>query len=149
MRNFFAALGENKIFLTTILAWLVAQSIKVAFGVFRENKFDFKWFIGTGGMPSSHAASVTALATSIGLTFGFNSPLFAVTFIFAFIIMLDAQGVRRSSGRQAEVLNKIMEDIYFKRGIKEERLKELIGHTPFEVLIGATLGVLVALFCNI
>lgn len=149
MLNFFATLGKNKIFLTTILAWLVAQSIKVAFGVFREKRFDFKWFVGTGGMPSSHAASVTALATSVGLTFGFNSPLFAVTFIFAFIIMLDAQGVRRSSGRQAEVLNRIMEDIYFKRGIKEERLKELIGHTPFEVLVGAFLGVLVALFCNL
>ncbi len=149
MLDFFAALGKNKIFLITILAWLVAQSIKVAFGVFREKRFDFKWFVGTGGMPSSHAASVTALATSVGLTFGFNSSLFAVTFIFAFIIMLDAQGVRRSSGRQAEALNRIMEDIYFKRGIKEERLKELIGHTPFEVLVGSFLGVVVALFCNL
>jgi acid phosphatase family membrane protein YuiD len=96
-------------------------------------------------MPSSHAAGVTALATSVGLSYGFNSGLFAITAIFALIIMFDAQGVRRQTGQQAEILNKIMEDIYFKRVLKEERLKELLGHTPVEVLIGAFLGILLAL----
>jgi len=145
MRGFLLALSKNQIFLITLLAWLIAQSIKVTLGVVREKRFNFRWFTGTGGMPSSHAAGVAALATSVGLSYGFNSGLFAITAIFALIIMFDAQGVRRQTGQQAEILNKIMEDIYFKRVLKEERLKELLGHTPIEVLIGAFLGILLAL----
>ncbi|MFC1624634.1 divergent PAP2 family protein [Candidatus Omnitrophota bacterium] len=141
------SVGENQIFLTVFLAWLLAQTIKVAIGVVREKKFNFKWFVGTGGMPSSHAATVSALAASVGFTFGFSSPFFAISFFFAFIIMFDAQGVRRQSGQQAEVLNKIIEDIYLQKGIKQERLIQLLGHTPVQVLIGALLGVLVAFFC--
>ncbi len=145
--DFFAALGENRMFLTVLLTWLLAQSMKVTIGVIREKKFNFKWFVGTGGMPSSHAATVSALAASVGFTFGFSSPFFAMTFFFAFIIMFDAQGVRRQSGQQAEALNKIIEDIYLQRGIKQERLMQLLGHTPIQVFIGAALGVLVAVFC--
>lgn len=145
MKGFFLALSKNQIFLITLLAWLIAQSIKVTVGVIREKRFNFRWFTGTGGMPSSHAAGVTALATSVGLGYGFNSGLFAVTAIFALIIMFDAQGVRRHTGQQAEILNKIIEDIYFKRVFKEERLRELLGHTPVEVFIGAILGILLAL----
>ncbi len=145
--NFFAALGKNQIFLTVAMAWLLAQTIKVIIGIIREKKFNFKWFVGSGGMPSSHAATVSALAVSTGLTFGFSSPFFAMAFFFAFIIMFDAQGVRRQSGRQAEELNKILEDIYLQRGIKQERLIELLGHTPVQVFAGALLGILVALFC--
>jgi len=139
--------GKGQMFFTVLLAWLVAQTIKVALGVIREKKFNFKWFVGTGGMPSSHAATVSALAASIGFTFGFSSPFFAMAFFFAFIIMFDAQGVRRQSGHQAEALNKIIEDIYLNKGVQEERLKELLGHTPIQVFIGAALGILVALFC--
>ena len=145
--NFFVELGRNQIFLTVLMAWLLAQTLKVAIGVIREKRFNFRWFVGTGGMPSSHAATVSALATSIGLTFGFSSPFFAIAFFFALIIMFDAQGVRRQSGQQAEILNKMIEDIYLNRGIKQERLIELLGHTPVQVFIGATLGILVALFC--
>jgi acid phosphatase family membrane protein YuiD len=145
--NFFAAIGKNHMFLTVFLAWLVAQTIKVAIGVIRENKFNFKWIVGSGGMPSSHAATVSALATSVGLEFGFTSPFFAIAFFLAFIIMFDAQGVRRQSGQQAEILNKIIEDIYLKRGIKEDRLIELLGHTPIQVFIGAAIGIFVALLC--
>lgn len=145
--DFIVSLGKNQMFLTVLIAWLVAQSIKVAIGVIREKKFNFKWFVGTGGMPSSHAAIVSALAASVGFTFGFSSPFFAMAFFFAFIIMFDAQGVRRQSGQQAEVLNKIIEDIYLQRGVKQERLIELLGHTPIEVFIGGALGVIVALFC--
>ncbi|MBN1794236.1 MAG: divergent PAP2 family protein [Candidatus Omnitrophica bacterium] len=119
---------------------MIAQCIKVFLGIIREKKFNFKWFVGTGGMPSSHAAGVSALATSVGFTTGFDSLIFAVTLIFALITMFDAQGVRRASGMQAEVLNKILDDIYFNRGIKEERVKELLGHTPIQVLIGACIG---------
>lgn len=145
--NFFVQLGKNQMFLTVALAWLFAQTVKVTIGVMREKKFNFRWFVGTGGMPSSHAATVSALATSIGLTFGFSSPFFAIAFFFAFITMFDAQGVRRQSGQQAEILNKITEDIYLNKGVKQERLIELLGHTPIQVFIGAALGVLVALFC--
>lgn len=144
--GFFSALGENQIFLSVLAAWLIAQTIKVAIGVVQEKRFNFKWFVGSGGMPSSHAATVSALAVSIGLRFGFSSPFFAMAFFFAFIIMFDAQGVRRQSGRQAEALNKIIEDIYLKRGIKQERLIELLGHTPIQVFTGALVGILVALF---
>lgn len=139
------ALGKNQIFLTVLMAWLLAQTIKVIIGVIREKRFNFRWFVGTGGMPSSHAATVSALAASVGFTFGFSSPFFAMAFFFAFIIMFDAQGVRRQSGQQAEALNKIIEDIYLQRGIKQERLMELLGHTPVQVFIGAAIGVIVAI----
>lgn len=145
MKSFLLALSKNQIFLITLLAWLIAQSIKVTLGVVREKRFNFRWFTGTGGMPSSHAAGVAALATSVGLNYGFNSGLFAITAIFALIIMFDAQGVRRQTGQQAEILNKIIEDIYFKRVLREERLKELLGHTPVEVFVGAILGIFLAL----
>ncbi|MBI3008840.1 MAG: divergent PAP2 family protein [Candidatus Omnitrophica bacterium] len=138
---------HNRIFITTLIAWVIAQSIKVAVGVVREKRFDFKWFIGTGGMPSSHSAGVTALATSVGLIHGFYSAIFAITAIFTLIIMFDAQGVRRATGEQAEILNKIMDDIYHGKQVREDRLKELIGHTPVEVLIGGLLGILVAIIC--
>jgi len=145
--NFFAGLGKNQIFLTVLMAWLVAQTIKVAIGVIQEKRFNFKWFVGTGGMPSSHAATVSALAASVGLTYGFTSPIFAIVFFLALIIMFDAQGVRRQSGHQAEALNKIIEDIYLNRGIQQERLKELLGHTPVQVIIGSAIGIIVTLFC--
>jgi len=145
MDNFFIALGKNKVFLSTITGWFIAQSIKVIIGVIAEKRFNFKWFVGTGGMPSSHAAGVSALATAVGLSAGFDSTLFVVALVFAVIVMFDAQGVRQATGIQAEVLNKIIDDIYYKRGIKEDRLKELIGHTPYEVLVGALIGMLSAL----
>ena len=139
--------AKNQVFFTVLMAWLIAQTIKVAIGVVQEKRFNFKWFVGSGGMPSSHAATVSALAAAVGLTYGFASPLFAITFFLAFIIMFDAQGVRRQSGHQAEALNQIIEDIYLNKGIQQERLKELLGHTPVQVFIGAAIGILVALFC--
>ena len=142
--GFFA---KNQMFFTVLMAWLIAQTIKAAIGVVQEKRFNFKWFVGSGGMPSSHTATVSALATAAGLTYGFASPLFAITFFLAVIIMFDAQGVRRQSGHQAEALNQIIEDIYLNKGIQQERLKELLGHTPIQVFIGAAIGILVALFC--
>lgn len=142
--GFFA---RNQMFFTVIMAWLMAQTIKVAIGVIREKRFNFKWFVGSGGMPSSHASTVSALTTAVGLTYGFTSSFFAIVFFLAFIIMFDAQGVRRQSGQQAEALNKIIEDIYLNRGIQQNRLMELLGHTPIQVFAGAALGILVAFFC--
>lgn len=143
--NYILAFFKNYIFWTSTAAWIIAQTIKVALGVFREKRFNFRWFVGTGGMPSSHAAGVAALATSIGVTYGFDSAIFAVTLVFALIVLFDAQGVRLSSGRQAEILNKMLDDIYWKKKFDDEKLKEFIGHTPVEVFAGVILGILVSL----
>ena len=139
---------QNHILSVTIAAWVFTQTIKVTLGVIREKKFNFRWFIGTGGMPSSHAAGATALALASGLELGFSSPVFALAFVFALVTMFDAQGVRRSAGKQAEILNKVMEDIHWQGRIKEGKLKELLGHTPIQVITGSVIGVLIALALN-
>lgn len=144
MEKIFSELINNRIFITTLFAWIITQAIKVTFGVVRQKKFDFRWFVGTGGMPSSHAAGASCLATAIGLEYGFGSVVFTLAAFFAIVVMFDAQGVRRSAGRQARILNKITEDIYWRGRIEESRLRELIGHTPTEVIVGLVLGVAVA-----
>ena len=141
----FAEILHNKILIITMLVWFLAQAIKVLLGVFREKRFNFKWFIKTGGMPSSHAAGAAALATTCGLEYGFQSGVFALATVFALITMFDAQGVRRSTGQQAEILNKVMEDMYWKGRIESARLKEFLGHTPTQVFVGAALGIVTTL----
>jgi len=148
MKDFFLEIFRNKIFLTTLSAWLIAQSIKVTIGVFRQRKFDFRWFVGTGGMPSSHASGASCLAAALGLQYGFDSAYFALGASFAIVVMFDAQGVRRASGRQARILNKVMDDIYWQGKIEEGRLRELIGHTPIEVIAGFLLGVAIAIIAH-
>jgi len=148
MPEIFSQIIKNKILMTTLSAWLIAQIIKVTFGVIRNKRFDFRWFIGTGGMPSSHAAGASCLATAIGLEYGFNSVYFALATSFAIVVMFDAQGVRRSTGKQARILNKIMDDIYWQGRIQENQLRELIGHTPVEVIGGFLLGVIIALLAR-
>lgn len=135
---------HNKIFMITITVWAITQLMKVIIGVFRERRFNFKWLIGTGGMPSSHAAGATALATTCGIQEGFNSVIFALSAVFALVTMFDAQGVRRSAGQQAAILNQIMDDMYWKGKIETNRLMELIGHTPTQVLAGGIIGSLLA-----
>jgi len=148
MPEIFSQIIKNKILMTTLSAWLIAQIIKVTFGVIRNKRFDFRWFIGTGGMPSSHAAGASCLATAIGLEYGFNSVYFALATSFAIVVMFDAQGVRRSTGKQARILNKIMDDIYWQGRIQENQLRELMGHTPVEVIGGFLLGVIIALLAR-
>ena len=135
----------NRTFLSWLAACLVSQSIKILLGVIRLRRFDFRWLIGTGGMPSTHAAGVTALSLTVGLEAGFQSPIFATAIAFTVITLFDAQGVRRWSGRQAQVLNRILEDMYFKRRMNEQRVKELLGHTPIEVIGGMGVGLATAL----
>jgi len=149
MKDFFLEIYSNKILMTTVSAWLIAQTIKVGIGVLRKKKFDFRLFIGSGGMPSAHAAGASCLATSIGIDCGFDSVYFALAFAFAIVVMFDAQGVRRSTGKQAGILNKIMDDIYWQGKIQEMRLRELIGHTPVEVIMGLLLGIVIALVSRI
>ena len=145
MQEFCRAVFDNKVFIITMAAWILAQTIKVFLGVVRERRFNFRWFIGTGGMPSSHAAGATALATTCGLYVGFDSVIFALATVFALVTMFDAQGVRRQTGQQAEILNMILDDIYWKGKVETDRMKELIGHTPVQVFIGAVIGFFTAL----
>jgi hypothetical protein len=145
MKEIIAQFYHNKIFLATLASWGIAQTIKVLIGVVRLRRFDFRWFVGTGGMPSSHASGASTLATATGLTYGFDSVHFALAAAFALVVMFDAQGVRRATGKQARILNKIMDDIYWQKKIEENRLRELVGHTPMEVVMGFLLGVTIAL----
>ena len=145
MAHVFSAWAANQTFQSWLVACLIAQGIKIVIGVLRLRRFDFRWLIGTGGMPSTHAAGVSAISTTVGHITGFDSPLFAVSAAFTVITLFDAQGVRRWSGRQAQVLNKILEDMYFKRRIQEQRVKELLGHTPLEVVAGMAVGILTAM----
>lgn len=139
-------LSYNKVLFITLYAWLITQTIKVITGVIREKRFNFRWFIGTGGMPSSHSATVSALTTGVGLYSGFGSIDFVIALVFSIIVIFDAQGVRRATGKQAGILNKMLEDIYWKKHIQEDRLKELLGHTPVEVIVGVASGIIIALF---
>lgn len=136
----------NKVLIITLIVWVIAQSVKVVIGVIQEKRFNFKWFIGTGGMPSSHAAGATALATTSGLYLGFDSVTFALAAVFALVTMFDAQGVRRATGQQAQILNKILDDIYWRGKVESGQLKELVGHTPIQVFVGMLLGIIVSLF---
>jgi len=126
------------------VAWFLAQSIKVVIGTIQNRRLDMRWFLLSGGFPSSHSSSVSALATSLGLVEGLSSAAFAIAVIFALIVMTDAQGVRQAAGKQAEVLNRIINDLYAKKGLKLEHVKELLGHTSLEVFAGMLLGIAVA-----
>ena len=109
-----------------------------------EKKWDIRRFVGAGGMPSTHSALSMCVATTIGLKEGWESPLFALAIVVAFIIMADAAGVRRETGEQAKVLNKIILEFFEERKIRDKNLKELVGHTPFEVIVGAFIGSVMA-----
>lgn len=134
---------QNKPFLLTILSWFIAQGTKVVRGLIKEKRFNFYWILKTGGMPSAHSAAVVALAFSIGKEVGFSSAMFSLSSIFALITMFDAQTWRRSIGMQASILNWMMDDIHNKGKLREDRLKELVGHTPFEVFVGGLIGIVV------
>ncbi len=135
---------------TTIIAWFVAQLLKVVIVLIKHKKFDASRFIGAGGMPSSHTSTVTALATAIAFTDGTRSSTFAVSVILALIVMYDAAGVRRAAGQQAKIINKIIED-WGKASFSdtEKKLKELLGHTPKEVFAGAVLGIAIGIIRHI
>lgn len=133
--------GTIKILYVTTLAWAVAQGWKVLLYYVRHRKINFRLFVGTGGMPSSHSAFVSCLATSIGIESGWNSPVFLLSVGMALVIMTDAAGVRRAAGQQAKILNEIMDDLYSSKPVPQQKLKELLGHTPTQVFVGAFLGI--------
>lgn len=136
--------------MAVFVSWFAAQFIKLFRTGFRHKRFNISWLFDTGGMPSAHSATVSSLATAVGLYYGFHSIIFLAVLIFSFITMFDAAGVRRSVGRQAKILNQILDEFQQKGGVHEQKLKELLGHTPVEVFAGAFLGILIAvLFCGV
>lgn len=137
---------KNDILICCFISWWVAQTFKVPILFLVEKKFSFKRFIGSGGMPSSHTALVSALCVMIGHFYGFDSGIFAISFCFSAVVMYDAAGVRRETGTQATVINKLLERIGNDgEPIRDSNLKEIIGHTPLEVLGGFIVGVAVSL----
>lgn len=131
--------------LPPLVAWVIAQAAKLALTSFRQRRLNLRVLAETGGMPSSHSAIVMGLTTGIGKHAGLSSAAFAIALIFTFVVMYDAAGLRRAAGRQAEVLNRLVDDLVHMRGVQEQRLRELLGHTPFEVFVGAAIGLVVGL----
>ncbi len=144
MGTILSELVHNQVLRVSLIAWLIAQGLKGIQSIIKERRLNFRRFVGAGGMPSSHSAFVTSLATSIGLTEGWETTTTALAVVFAFIVMYDASGVRRAAGKQAQVLNKIVDEFYLEGHVREDRLKELLGHTPVEVIAGALLGIVMA-----
>lgn len=141
--NIFMQIITNKFIYVPFLTWFAIQLFKVIWDLVTTKKFNFKRILGAGGMPSSHSAVVCSLATLIGRSNGFESPLFALSVIFAFIVMYDAAGVRRAAGKQAQLLNKLVETPGLSGVQVSEKLVEVLGHTPFQVLVGAIIGIIV------
>jgi uncharacterized protein len=134
-----------KFLLAPLVAWAIAQAAKVILTSVRQRKLNLRVLAETGGMPSSHAAIVMGMTTAVGKYAGLSSAPFAIALIFSFVVMYDAAGLRRAAGRQAAILNRLVEDLVHMRGMQEQRLRELLGHTPVEVLVGAMLGIVVGL----
>jgi acid phosphatase family membrane protein YuiD len=145
--NWFLQLISNKVLLSGFAAWVAAQILKMIIHAIVNKKIDWPRLFGDGGMPSSHSATVTAVAANCALTYGMASFQFGVTTILAFIVMHDAMGVRKETGKHAIVLNELIEfiDSMGKDISPEEKLKEFVGHSPLQVLVGAALGLIVAL----
>lgn len=142
--GFFKELLHNKVLTVAVVSWFTAQFLKVVLTTVTTKQVNIERMVGSGGMPSSHSAFVMALATGVGKVYGWDSAIFAIALSYALIVMYDAAGVRRAAGKQAEILNVIIKDVIEHKGLKEERLKELIGHTPIEVFVGGTLGIIIA-----
>lgn len=136
---------NNKFLYVPLIVWFCIQAFKVIYELVTTKKFNFKRIIGAGGMPSSHTAVVTTLAAMVGKSQGFDTPIFAIAVIFSLVVMYDAAGVRRAAGKQARLLNKIVETPGLSGVEVQERLVEVLGHTPLQVLVGAVIGITVGL----
>ena len=141
----FGDILDNSVLLVALVACLIAQASKVVVDLIKNGKVNFRSLVTTGGMPSAHSALVTSLATGVGQTSGWASPEFAIATIFAVIVMYDAAGVRQAAGKQARILNQMIDELFSEHHkFNEDRLKELLGHTPFQVIIGSALGITIS-----
>lgn len=134
---------HNKCIYIPFLLWLAIQTFKVVTELVKNKKLDVKRIVGAGGMPSSHSAIVCSVAVLVGKEYGFHTGIFALATVFAFIVMYDATGVRRAAGKQARILNKILETPGLTTVEVQEKLIEALGHTPIQVFVGAALGIIV------
>jgi len=142
---------SNRILVGGIIGWASAQIIKTIIFLIVNRKLQLERLVGDGGMPSAHSTTVTSVAMLAGLELGFDSPIFAVAAIMAIVVMHDAMGVRLETGKQAKVLNDMMELFVKMNGAElsnQQKLKEFVGHTPFQVICGAVLGIIVAFIVN-
>lgn len=141
----FQAILSNRILVVALISWFLAQLIKVILTLINDHKFDFQKFISSGGMPSSHSSFTVALAVGVGQMHGYDSSLFAVAAVFSFVVMYDAANVRLEAGKQAALLNRIIDVMQDPNVTLDARLKELLGHTPLQVAAGALLGIVTAI----
>lgn len=140
--NSISQILENRILLVAVAACLIAQVLKLIIDLIQNGKVSAKVLTTTGGMPSAHSALVTALAAGVGENLGWKSAEFAIATIFAIVVMYDAAGVRQAAGKQARILNQMMDELFSEdHKFNEEKLKELLGHTPVQVIAGAVLGI--------
>ena len=145
MKNTFIMFITNKYIYVPIILWVCIQTFKVIYDLYTTKKFNFKRILGAGGMPSSHSAVVTSIATLMGKYQGVDSPIFALALIFAFVVMYDACGVRRAAGKQAKVLNEIVNTPGLTNVEVQGKLQEALGHTPIQVFVGAAIGIIAGL----
>jgi uncharacterized protein len=138
-------LFDNFALFSALTAWAVAQVIKPPVGYLRNHKWNWALLLTAGGMPSSHSALVAGLAVSIGLYWGFGTPLFAIAFCLAMVVTYDATGIRRQAGRHAAIINKMVFELAAGRPVEVEKLREVLGHTPVEALAGVILGIVTAI----
>lgn len=134
----------NRALIAALISWAIAQIIKVFVDYYYKRHWNWSLLLMAGGMPSSHSALVAGLAHAIGLYWGFGSPLFALSFVIAMVVIYDATGIRRQAGKHAEIINKMITDLASGHPLKEELLREVLGHTPLEALLGTILGVVTA-----
>ena len=145
MNNTFTMFITNKYIYIPFILWFGIQLFKLIYDLYTTKEFNFKRILGAGGMPSSHSAVVTSLATLMGKYEGVNSPIFAIALIFAFVVMYDACGVRRAAGKQAKVLNEIVNTPGLSGIQVQEKLQEALGHSPIQVFVGAIIGIIAGL----
>jgi acid phosphatase family membrane protein YuiD len=135
----------NKPLIIGLTAWAIAQIVKVPLEFLSTKKWNWSLLLRPGGMPSSHAALVAGIAHSIGLYYGFHTPIFALSFALAMVVIYDATGIRRQAGKHARIINQMLTDLTSGHPLKQEQLREVLGHTPFEAIMGTILGIVSAI----
>lgn len=135
---------HNQTLIASLSAWGLAQLLKLPLEYFQTRKWNWALLLRAGGMPSSHSALVTGVAHSIGLTMGFDSPAFALAIALAMVVIYDATGIRRQAGRHAEIINAMVQDLVEGHPLRQEQLREVLGHSPMEALVGVALGLVVS-----
>ena len=138
------AVLHNQVLIAALIAWGIAQVVKLPVEFATKRVWNWSLLLRAGGMPSSHAALVTAAAHGIGLTLGFNSGLYALAVVLAMIVIYDATGIRRQAGRHAEIINTMIQDLVEGHPLRQEQLMEVLGHSPFQALVGMLLGLVIA-----